>query len=201
MLRTASPDPVPPVCISPGLDNSIHHNHPFGQTLPTLYELHLKKSWFHTLLAATAPTAFCTASHSSSKVLQPSHQQSCTTLQEPLLNRVILPSCTHGELEALRISESSLLCCSTTAVGTEPTRARRGSRARSGDSRKQRRNQCSRIPTEVLAYMQLSDSPPKGRGHSADTHAEKQIAISLYTPSFRAHLHHGEALLHSLPPC
>lgn len=61
--------------------------------------------------------------------------------------------------------------------------------------------QCSRIPTEVLAYLQLSDSPPKGRGHSADTHAEKQIAISLYTPSFRAHLHHGEALLHSLPPC
>lgn len=198
MLRTASPDPVPPVCISPGLDNSIHHNHPFGQTLPTLHELCLKKSWFHTLLAATAPTAFCTASHSSSKVLQPSHQQSCTTLQEPLLNRVILPSCTHGELEALRISESSLLCCSTTAVGTEPGEGA-GPGVVTAGSREE--IQCSRIPTEVLAYMQLSDSPPKGRGHSADTHAEKQIAISLYTPSFRAHLHHGEALLHSLPPC
>lgn len=181
MLRTASPNPVPPVCISPGLDNSIHHNHPFGQTLPTLHELHLKKSWFHTLLAATAPTAFCTASHSSSKVLQPSHQQSCTTLQEPLLNRVILPSCTHGELEALRI-ESSLLCCSTTAVGTEPTRARRGSRARSGDSRKQRRNPVQQNPhRSTRLHAALRQSPQRKRTQCRHPCREADCHFTLHT--------------------
>lgn len=89
-------------------------------------------------------------------------------------------------------------CRSTTAVGTQPTMARRGSRARSSGSGRQRRNPAHQNPAEVRAALKRSRG---SEGHSANISAEKQeVAVSIYSPRFRAHQHQGEALLHSLPP-
>lgn len=60
-------------------------------------------------------------------------------------------------------------CRSTTAVGTQPTMARRGSRARSSGSGRQRRNPAHRNPAEVRAALR----DPEGAKDTVQTSVQR----------------------------